>query len=672
MLVESDRRAIERLFEEKGNRWCRCQVETTENDGSTQLTFRVSLGEEIEVGQVDFVNLPEGARELQIDRELLMPPHKPYQPELLSFDEGTVTRKLQDLGWLDAKVTATRRELYDYVRPLDERHRHGPELAPDDLYNDRVVITYFIEAGRRYRLGKVSFVGNTVASQEQLRKAFAMPEGAWFIADDLYGEPREGGNKGAIERARRVISNQGYARCEMRADRHFEDGRPVVDLVLHVDEGRKYHVGRVDVSGNEKTRDAVVRRAMYLNPGDLWNDDRHDESVTQVRRTSVFQNTGPRPPQVETSYPADRPDEVDLTARVEEKSTATLNFQVGYSTASKIFGEVKYTENNFDLIGLLTSGFEHFRGAGQILESSVLWSETAKQITASWTDPHIFDGPYSLTVEGSRADDSLLSWSERRTSAGVNIGRYFLDNRLSLNLGYTYTDYKITNIQSNAPDDAMSENAYLQSLSLGESFDALRPDAHDPSGGFIISASQSLTGLALPSSAEFAEFTTKGDKFFPLATADDGGVTYIHMLAKWREEIPFGETAYMPFYLRYNDGGPAPRHRGFDYGELSPQEINHNGSLARTGGTKDGIFTTELSVPVQGTTDGIRLIYFVDVGDVWAQAASVRYQDLRTAYGIGLRFPPSIPVALDFAFLVHPGENESRTHVQVGLGSIQF
>ncbi len=112
--------------------------------------------------------------------------------------------------------------------------------------------------------------------------------------------------------------------------------------MLHVDEGHRYHVGRVDVAGNEHTRDQVVRRAMYLHPGDLWNDDRHDESVVQIRRVGVFDSSGTKPPNVETSFPEDRPDQVDLTARVQERSTGSLNFQVGYSTATKIFGQIGY------------------------------------------------------------------------------------------------------------------------------------------------------------------------------------------------------------------------------------------------------------------------------------------------------------------------------------------
>jgi outer membrane protein insertion porin family len=672
VILESDRKAIERVFAERGDRWCRVRVETTQQEGDTEVAFVVELGQQMKVARVDYFGLPQGARPIDLNRALLMPPFEPYQPELVELDSGAVAHRLQDLGWLDAKVVSTRIEIFDYVRPTEERRRHGPDIAPDDLYNDRVAIAYTVVPGPRYKLGKVSFVGNKVATQEELRRAFRLPEGAWFIDEDIRGDGRPNGEKGAIERSRRIISNQGYARCAVHFDRHIDYDRHIVDLVLHVDEGHKYHVGRVDVAGNEHTRDQVVRRALYLNPGDLWNDDRRDESVLQIRRVGVFDSSGTKPPNVETTFPEDRPDQVDLTARVEERSTGSLNFQIGYSTATKIFGQVGYTESNFDLLGLLTGGFDHFRGAGQILQSSIMWSEPQKEVSASWTDPHMFDGPYSLTVSANRIDDTLLEWAERRVSVGATVGRYFLDNRLNLNLGYTYSDIKIDNVQSNAPDDAIPGDFYLQTMTLGQSFDELRPDARMPTRGFILATTEGVTGLILPSSAEYAEYSAHGEGYLPLAQAADGGVTYFHLSANWHQERPFGETSWMPFYQRYRDGGPAPKHRGFDFDELSPQEINHNGALARTGGTKDGLATIEFSVPVQGTNEGIRAIAFVDVGDVWAQNAPVRYEDLRTAFGVGIRFPIQIPVALDFAWLVNPGNNESRTHVQFGMGNISF
>ncbi|MBA3709115.1 MAG: outer membrane protein assembly factor BamA [Planctomycetes bacterium] len=672
MLLENDRRAVERLFQDLGHRWCRVRADTAEDRGNISVIFAVELGQDVEVGQVNYVGLPDGARPLAMDKVLLMPKGAAYQPELVDLDAQAVVRKLQDLGWLDATLVGVQREVQDYVRPNEPRRRHGPDIAPDGYFNDRMVLTYTVNPGGRYTLGKVSFIGNTVANQEQLRTAFAMPEGAWFKRDDLEGEPRPGGNVGAIEHARRVISNQGYARCRVMPDRRRDLEHHIVDLVLHVSEGRKYRIGRVDIQGNEHTRDAVIRRGMYLNPGDLWNDDARDESRDQIGRTGVFKSQPPRPVAVESEFPDDRPDEVDLVARVDEDSTGSVNFQVGYSSATKIFGSVGYTERNFDLLGFITGGIDHFRGANQSLEFQASWSQPATQVSATWTNPHVLDGPYSLSTTGSRSDNTLREWTERRISGSGTVGRNFLNNRLNLNLSYTYTDLKIRTVEATAPDDAVEGYYYLNTWTLGQSYDRLKPNRNAPTSGFALSATEGVTGDFMPASADFAEYTGKGDAFLPMAEFEDGGVTYFHLSARYREEESLGDTPFVPFYQRYRDGGAAPRHRGFEYDDLGPTQINRNGFLSRIGGTRNALATLEFSVPVQRTNEGVRAIAFIDYGNVWAEGRAVDYRDLRTAIGFGIRFPIQIPVALDFAWLLQRRPGESASHVQFGLGNIRF
>ncbi len=673
LLVENDRSTIQRTFQDEGDRYCRVESRTeTDDQGNATVVFTCHLGLDIKVDEVFYVGLPEAARPIALDRKLQMHRGEPYLPELLPIDQGTVVRALQYLGYLDARLVATRVEVFDYVRPGEERHRHGPDIAPDASYNDRVTITYELDPGVRYKLGKVSFVGNTVATQEQLRAAFALPEGSWFLHEAIYGEEKPDGDLGAIEHSRRVISNQGYARCVMRDVRALDVQNHIVDLALHVEEGGKYHIGRVDIRGNETSRDPVVRRAMFLNPGDLWNDDLKDESRDQVRRAGVFSNDPPRPVQIEPEFPEDRPGQADLEVEVQEKNTGSVSVQIGYSTATKIFGALGYTESNFDLRGLFTSGFEHYRGAGQILSLNASWSRPTKTVTLTLTNPHLLDGPYSLSGTIERSQSTLNEWAEVRVASSVTVGRSLMRNHLNLDVTYGYTDLVISDVQSDAPPDAVSGHYYLNSFSLGQTFDRLKPDRQNPTEGYQVSASEGMSGYIAKSSTNFAEYSLKGDEFVPLRTADDGGVTYFHVVGRWRQEDPIGETAEVPFYQRYFDGGASPHHRGFEQNHLSPEAYNRYGGLTRTGGTRNALATFEVSVPVQGTNDGVRGVLFSDVGNVWAQNDQIRYQDLRTAIGFGVRFPPQIPIALDFAYLLDRRAGESATQVQFGLGTYRF
>ena len=231
-------------------------------------------------------------------------------------------------------------------------------MVPDGEYNDSVVVVYELVPGERYYLGSVSFVGNTKATQEELRKGFGLADGVPFKRADI---------DKAIERARRVVSNQGYACAEFGVDRHLDLVKHEVHLVLHMQhedggkyfqgEGDIYHLARVDLRGNFQTKDAVVRRAVVLKPGDLWNDDANDGSKRQIERTGLFKNSFDHPLRILPQYPDDQPGIANVRVDPDEDSTGTLNFQVGYSSASGVFVQAGFGERNVDLWGFFTSLF---------------------------------------------------------------------------------------------------------------------------------------------------------------------------------------------------------------------------------------------------------------------------------------------------------------------------
>jgi outer membrane protein insertion porin family len=669
LILENDRRAIEAYFQDKGYRYVRVTVRQENDRGNVKVTFFTNLGPEIKVAQVVYENLPPKVFPKQIDQGLLNGPGAAYHPELMTFDQGSVVRTVQDLGWLDARLHGTRAEVTDYIRPLDERGRGGPNFAPDGEKNDSVMLVYDLAAGERYYLGSVSFVGNTIASGAELREAFELAEGAPFKRVDI---------DRAIERARRVISNQGYARCDIRVDRGLDLVNHRVNLVLHVEEGRKYKIGRVDIHGNYVTKDAVVRRAIDLVPGDLWNDDDIDESRRQIQRTGLFKNNPMRPIALRPRFPADRPDEADLRVDLEEDNTGTLNFQVGYSSADGIFIQAGFGERNFNLQGFFAGLLDgdvsrDWRGAGQSLNVGVQWSQDTTNADVSWTNPHVMDGPYALTLGYSYVNTRRRSWEERRSIPTVTVGRYFLNNDLRLNLSYAYSDLEVLDAESDAPNDAIfGEGKYFHNtITLGQSYDRL-DNPRMPTRGFQVNASETYGGDPLAGSSEYWSYTLKGDHFLPLIEGEQGGVTYFHINARWSQIRTLGDNAQIPFYQRYFGGGPSPRHRGFESDRLTPQEINIYGNDADVGGTTDALFSGELSVPVQDSNEGIRIALFTDVGNVWGAGDEMSWGDLRTAVGFGIRFPIMIPVALDFAWLLDAKDGESSSQIQFTLGQFRY
>ncbi len=695
LLVENDRRAVERKLQDDGHRWARVAVETTEVDGGIALIYRINVGQEILVGQVVVEGLPDGVSwrtfesgSAYLPSGLLNGVGKPYQPDLVQLDEQAVVRALQDLGWLDAKLIASRREIFDYVRPLEERRRHGPDIAPDGEYNDRVVLIYTVDPGIRYRLGSVAFVGNASASQEQLREAFAMAEGDWYRKLDLYGDPREerkGRNRdktlGAIERSRRVISNQGHARCRMDTDRRLDTEKHIVHLTLHVDEGGIYDIGRVDIHGNRKTRDAIVRRGMSLNPGDRWNDDELDDSKRQIERTGIFsgRNVQPRPLKITPKFPEDRgedrPGEVDLVVDVDEKATGSLKFELGFSSASGVFGSIGYAEHNFDLFNLIAG--RSYRGGNQDLSLDIFVDQNRKSISSTWSNPHVYDGPYALSVTGYRQDNYPFEWRELRLGGNVSAARNFFRNDLQIGLTYGYTDMEVTERrvnsigQSMAADDVKEGPYFWNSTGLYQTYDRLN-DRLMPTSGYLLRSNQTMNGNLLPATRPWAEYIVKGDGYIPLHETDDGGVTFIRTSGRMKFLQPLDGEELAPFFARYRGGGDSPNHRGFNYGKLTPRVVNRDGIEVPQGGMRDLLFTAEASFPVMGINEGIRVVTFVDHGAVYGPQDPITIGSMRTAAGFGLRFPIALPISLDFAWLLDAQAGEDTAIIHFGLGQTQF
>lgn len=692
--LEADRRALLRHFRSEQHLHVEVATDTTvdADSGIATVTFRIDLGHEVEVARTIYDGLPGRAVEFFIDQELVNRPGAAYQPDMVKWDAGGVAEHLRGLGYLDARIVDTRIEFFDHVGPHEERRRHGPMLIPEGGKDDRVVITFFIDAGPLYRLAGVRFVGNAVAGEEELRRAFG-------IADDAVFERREIDK--AKRRALKVIRNRGYARARQREVLHREEGRDRVFLTLHIEEGRRYRIGRVDPVGNTVTKDNVLRRDVPLGPGDWWNDDAVERGERQLARTGLFKVDGPRPLKLVPYYPPDRPGEVDLRVQVEEDDTGRFEFQLGWSSSQGFSGRAQYREANFDTWGALTG--QAWRGAGHTLAANAGWSEERTSFGINWVNPRVFDSPYFLSLGFQRSDSTQITWDEKRQVTSATVGRHFLDYDLLLSVGYSYTDLDVREVFFNSSNEALTQaphNFHMNTVTFSQTFDR-RNHPRFPTEGWRVEASQAFTGLPLSATDPYYRLNLEGEVFIPFAEADLGGVTYLNLRHRWQWLDTFGSDDDVPFYDRIFGGGPAPNHRGFDFFELGPEETNLLGIDARPGGVAEWLTTAEIAIPVQGTNRGFRGILFTDVGEVWGRRESVGFDelraaaalgipssvifqhatdvtsrrvsvdlgDLKVASGFGIRFPAFLPVALDFAWLLNPSTGEDRTQFHFSMSN---
>lgn len=693
LVLERDRRNLVDYFRLRNHLHVKVAstVAVDPDSGIGSVVFTIDRGVKVEVARVVFPGLPDAVvREFALS-QMTNKPGAPFTEDMLGWDAGALTEFLRLEGWLEARVNRFRYEFFDALGSFDPAFRHGGRLAAGGQRNDRVVVVMEVEPGERYQLGDVRFVDHTVVSEEELREAFALPAGHPFVRRDL---------EIAKADALRLIRNLGYARAAIREDRVVDAENHTVDLVLHVFEGDIYRIGRIDPVGNTVTKDQVIRRAMTLEPGDLWNDDQIAESRRQVLRAGVFRNEPTRPLSITPVFDESRPGRADLKVNVDEDDTGRINFQVGYSSGSGFQGSVSVSERNFDPFALLRG--EGWRGAGHLISANASWSADRQSFGVNWTNPRVMDSPYFLTLGFQRTDNTSIDWDEVREVSQATVGRYFLNYDLLLSVGYRYTDLKISSLQQDASDQAINQGPgsfHLNSFVLRQAYDR-RDNPSMTTEGFRLSLTETINGGLLTASHPYFEIEFVGEAWVPLYEADLGGVTFLRLRQKFGHLEPFGDNTEVPFYDRYYGGGPAPRHRGFDSGDLGPRETNILGVRSRPGGTDEWLTTAEVSIPLQGTNRGLRMVLFADVGQIWGdvydeidpiarrflltdnQIATLTYAeqvrnagrregidpgDLRYAVGIGFRLPAFLPLSFDFAWLLDAESDEEQRQFHITL-----
>jgi outer membrane protein insertion porin family len=631
-----------------------------QNTGIGTLVFHIDRGSQVEVARVLFANLPDSVVAYFLRQQLANKPGEPYEAEMVKWDAGTVAQWVRDRGYLDGVVATSRVEFFDKVETWEDRSRHGPRLIPEGKRDDRVVVTHFIEPGKRYRLGSVRFVHNAeVVSEEELRSAFGLKDGVLYQRRVI---------ELAIERCRYLLANQGYARASVVQDAVRDPETGTVDLTLRVVEGTIYTVGRIDPDGNTITKDRIVRRSMNLDPGDLYNETAVENSKEQLRRTGIFKDDPQFPLKIEKYYPDDRPDEVDLRVKLAEEDTGSFSVTAGWSSSSGFSVGLRYTEKNFDLIGAVWDR-ENWRGAGQILNASANLDSDNTSLSLSWTEPRVMDGPYFLSLAFARNETTALDWDEVRVTWSATVGRYFFNYALLLQAQYSYTDLVTKNGQLDAANDTwirVPANYHMNTVTLTQTWDK-RNRANLTTSGYRITLQESITGGLLSASHPYLELSANIEGWIPLFESDLGGTTFLYLRQKFGYARGLTGENYVPFYDRFYGGGPFPRHRGWEQNEQGPREENNFGLQSRPGGTREWLTTIQINVPVDGTQQGIRAVAFADIGNIWGPDEGFSLSQLVVAAGVGLRLPVALPIAFDFAWVLNPEEGQPGSQFHFGI-----
>lgn len=520
-----------------------------------------------------------------------------YDPEKLTFDKELLRRYYLAHGFADFRVVSA-------VAELDE--------AQENFY-----ITFTIEEGERYRMGGVK-VSSEIKdlNPELLSSVVKIEKDDWYDADKV--------NK-TVDDLTKSANNQGFPFVNIRPKVDRKVAEKIIDIDFSVQNAQKIYVDRIEVRGNVRTLDKVIRRELSLVEGDPYNANKLSESRTSVNNLGYFKKVDV------SNTPAATPDHTNVFVDVEEQSTGELSLGAGYSTTDGILGQIALRERNL-------------MGRGQDLRLGLGLAQKRQSIDLSFTEPYFLEKDLAAGFDVfhiRRNNQDTSSYDSSRTGGGLRLG-YDIADHLRQTLRYKISSENVQNIDSTASEYIKDdEGTYLLST-LGQTLSYDRRNSRvDPTDGGVISYGIDYTGVG----GDFQFVTNKidGAYYFPvydqvtLKTA-----TSLSMINNFGDNMRVDDRLFL--------GGDSLR--GFANGGVGPRDISTDDAL---GGMKSASATIELLFPIGLPEEyGIRGTAFTDAGTLYdledSGANIVDSNSVRVGSGVGMSWrSPFGPIRIDFA-----------------------
>ena len=490
-----------------------------------------------------------------------------YDPDRLEYDKEQLRKHYRNRGFYDFRVISA-----------------IAELAPD---KNGFVVTYTLDEGREYKFGKI-----TVETELQKLDKNVLQQLVPIRSGETYQDEKI---EAATDTLTFAAGAAGFAAVDVRPRYTPNKETGLVDVVFQVREGPRVYVERIDVTGNTRTLDYVIRREMNLVEGDAYNRALVDRSRNNIRALGFFKDVT-----IEET-PGTAPDRTNLQVKVEEQPTGELSFSAGYSSVDQLVLDLGVTERNF-------------RGRGQNVRARVQVGSLRQQVDFGFTEPRFLGRDLAGGVDLYSYRYDLTEYSAYKTvTVGGNLRLAFpltLNSRLStryilrqeeVQLDDAYCDPSAPIVSRSVCD---SRGKYLTSLIGYTYLYDRRNDPINPTRGFRFDISQDLAGIGGDVNYISTEVTGGWyhgfNKDFILSLTGQGGY-----IAGWN-----GDTVRVNSHF-YKGGNTF---RGFETAGIGPRDTNYGRSDA-LGGRAYAIGSAELTIPT-GLPDqyGIKASLFTDVG----------------------------------------------------------
>jgi len=504
-----------------------------------------------------------------------------------------------------------------------------------EYYANGMDITIIIEEGKKYLVGNIFVMGNKIFAKDELGDVLKLKKNKAFSQDGMKLD--------AIHIQEKYYIN-GYIMCRVYPEPVVNKDTGRIDITYSINENKLIYVNKVNVAGNTKTKDVVIRRELRTYPGESFNGEKIKRSKERLYNLGYFEEISFDTR--ETDDPAKR----DLVVNVKETKTGEFSFGGGYSSIDRLIGFASVSQKNFDI-----TNFPTFTGGGQNLTLRGEFGFVRSNYLLSWTDPWIFGFPYSFGFDlyrttHDRERDAGYGWEEERWGGNARLGKEFTD-WLRSGLVYKLDRVKISNLPDDIITDIREEEGtnFLSSLQTYLTFDT-RDNIYNPKRGTVITGTVEDAGGVFLGDFDFLKYTGKVSQYFSfmeqfvLELKVRGGLVH-----------EYGDSERVPVYERFYAGG-ANSIRGYSERGVGPRDDNSGDA---TGGESIAIGNIELTFPVFKNL--IKGAIFYDVGNVWEHSDEIGQGSYKYGAGLGVRVKTPIgPVKVDWGYPLKKIKHEEQ------------
>jgi outer membrane protein insertion porin family len=540
-----------------------------------------------------------------------------YDPDRMNLDRELLRQFYLKNGYADVRVVAANAEL--------------------DRDGSGFTINFAIDEGEQYSFGPVT-IENSLPGLDpnSLTGDILTHQGETYNGSDV---------EKSVEALTLKTAEQGFAFARVRPRAVPDPAARIISLSYLVDEGPRIYIERINVNGNVRTKDYVIRREFRLAEGDAYNPLLVDRAKKRLNSLGFFKAVDIK------RRPGTTSDRVILDVDLVEQSTGELSFGAGYSTSEGVIGDVSISERNL-------------LGNGQFLRLRLAGSLERMQVDLSFTEPRFLDQNLSAGFDlfHKEIDQSQeAGYSSTRTGGTVRLG-FPLSEDLWMQTGYTleYTTMDVENkYRDHVSDvvlreiDTRGDDALASSIGTSLTYDK-RNHPKNPTSGYYMQVATDFAGLG--GDVQYVRVNAEGRAYYPISEK----VTFVGRVVGGHIE-GWGDEDVRLTDLYYRGGETI---RGFDRGGFGPRDVTAGGRKDALGGKTYWAGTAEVRFPLPFVPDDLGLsgAVFADAGSLWgandlakemAAAGDIALSDentIRTSVGASIMWnSPVGPIRMDFA-----------------------